>query len=53
MMERSYARGEWRDWREYCATTAPTALDAARLIVAGAGDRYRSADSRTDGTSLT
>jgi putative hydrolase of the HAD superfamily len=56
MIEDSFGRGDWRDWREYCGTTAPTALDAARLIVTGAArpaTRYSSADSRTDGTSLT
>jgi putative hydrolase of the HAD superfamily len=31
--ERRYAHGEWRDWRQYCTTTAPTAAAAARLIL--------------------
>ena len=35
MIERNFARGDWRDWRAYCAATAPTAQDAARLIVSG------------------
>jgi putative hydrolase of the HAD superfamily len=33
VFERSYAHGEWRDWRQYCTTTAPTAAAAARLIL--------------------
>ena len=32
-LERSYGRSDWADWREHCATTAPTAKAAARLIL--------------------
>jgi putative hydrolase of the HAD superfamily len=35
MLERTY-RGGWQDWPQYCAITAPTAQDAAALIVDGA-----------------
>jgi putative hydrolase of the HAD superfamily len=35
MLERTYARGGWQDWRQYCAITAPTAQDAAARIVGG------------------
>ena len=49
MVQDTYARGDWGDWRDYVVTTVPTALDAAGLIVTG----YRSADSSTDGTSPT
>jgi hypothetical protein len=34
MLERSYGRRGWQDWRQYCAVTAPTAEAAARHILA-------------------
>jgi putative hydrolase of the HAD superfamily len=33
MLERSYGRRDWQDWRTHCGTTAPNALAAARLIL--------------------
>ena len=33
MLDRSYGHGGWRDWRQYCTVTAPTAQDAARHIL--------------------
>jgi putative hydrolase of the HAD superfamily len=43
MLERSYGRREWRDWTQYCTTTAPTAEAAARLILDGHRAAARSA----------
>jgi putative hydrolase of the HAD superfamily len=33
MLERSYGRGDWQDWRQHCTTTAPTAQAAVRYIL--------------------
>jgi hypothetical protein len=43
MLEHSYGRRGWQDWRRYCAVTAPTAEAAARHILAAGPDGGSSA----------
>ncbi|HEY3982024.1 MAG TPA: HAD family hydrolase [Streptosporangiaceae bacterium] len=43
MLERSYGRRGWPDWRQYCAVTAPTAEAAARRVLAASPNGGNSA----------